>query len=331
MCRWLAGSGKSVVNGEHRPTGCHSPLELPEDSLIKGCKRMSDTVNQPTYKRQRFLLSFVRQLNSSVTATDLQKLVFLHTMAGYSEYYEFVPYKFGPYSFQLKEDLDILQRDGFVTLDYLQDSTRIKAAGEYTQEATFQIAYERGNALIRRAYREYPYYSINSDITARLFRGEELEKFNRGKQVYTKTEQVLFTIGYEGKSIESFINTLILNDVRLLCDVRKNPLSRKFGFSKVKLEHIAQTVGINYVHIPDLGIESDRRCSLNTPDDYKNLFADYKKNLPGKRACLDLVYTLLRQHTRVALMCFELEPEMCHRHVVRDYIVRTHQVRGVDM
>ena len=47
--------------------------------------------------------------------------------------------------------------------------------------------------------------------------------------------------------------------IGLLCDVRKNPLSRKFGFSKKKLKHITETVGIKYVHIPELGIESDKR------------------------------------------------------------------------
>jgi len=292
---------------------------------------MSETINQPTYKRQRFLLSFVRQLNSSVTATDLQKLVFLHTMAGGSDYYEFVPYRFGSYSFQLKEDLDILQRGGFVDLDYRQESAKIKAAGEYSMEPSFRIVSERGNALIRRTYREYPYYAINSEITGRLFRGEELEQFNQGKQVYAQTEQVLFTIGYEGKNIEAFINTLIKNDVRLLCDIRKNPLSRKFGFSKGKLEHIVQTVGIRYIHIPSLGIEADKRCSLETPEDYRCLFTDYEKTLTDRQAYLDEVYALLQQNTRIALMCFELKPEMCHRHVVRDYIVRTHRVWSVDM
>jgi len=293
---------------------------------------MSENINQPTYKRQRFLLSFVRQLSGGVTAADLQKLVFLHMMAGDSDFYEFVPHKFGSYSFQLKEDLDILQRDGFVTFEYEQDSTVIiKAAGDFRKGDSFRIAAERGSALMRRAYREYPYYAVNNEITGRLFRGEESEQFNRGKQTYAQTEQVLFTIGYEGKSIEAVINTLIQNDVRLLCDVRKNPLSRKFGFSKRKLEHITQTVGIKYVHIPDLGIESDKRFSLKTVDDYKCLFADYAKTLPSREAFLDGVYALLLQNTRIALMCFELEPEMCHRHVIRDYIVKIHRVRSVDI
>ncbi|MDR1440593.1 MAG: DUF488 domain-containing protein [Clostridiales bacterium] len=294
-------------------------------------KPVGEIANQPTYKRQRFLLSFVRQLSGSVSATDLQKLVFLNAMAGESSYYEFVPYRFGAYSFQLREDLDILQRDGFVALEYGQESTRIKAVGECPKETAFQIAAERGDALIRRAYREYPYYAINSEIAGRLFRGDELERFKQGKQAYAQTEQMLFTIGYEGKSIEAFINTLIQNDVRLLCDVRKNPLSRKFGFSKGKLEHIAQTVGIKYAHISGLGIESGKRCSLETPEDYETLFQDYAKTLPQMEMFLDEVFALLQQNTRIALMCFELEPEMCHRHVIRDYIVRVRRVRSVDM
>lgn len=292
---------------------------------------MSAAVKQPTYKRQRFLLSFVRQINRSVSANDLQKLIFLYTMKNDSKYYEFVPYKFGSYSFQLEKDLDVLQRNGFVNVDYVEGSKMIKAAGDYAKEDSFQIARERGDALIRRTYREYPYYTINSEILSRLFQGEELKRFISEREAYAKTKQTLFTIGYEGKSIETFINTLIHNDVRLVCDVRKNPLSRKFGFSKRKLEHITNAVGIKYLHIPDLGIESSQRSSLETSDDYKNLFADYEKTLPSKETSLDEVYALLQLHERIALMCFELEPDMCHRHIIRDNIVSTHKVKSADV
>jgi hypothetical protein len=34
---------------------------------------MSKSNRQPTYKRQRFLLAFVRQIKDGVTSTDLQK------------------------------------------------------------------------------------------------------------------------------------------------------------------------------------------------------------------------------------------------------------------
>lgn len=288
---------------------------------------MTEKSSQPTYKRQRFLLSYIRQLKDSVTATDIQKLIFLYTMKEKSEFYEFVPYRFGPYSFQLAEDIDILCRDKYLT----KEDYRIQAIGQYQDELLFSIVPERGNSLIKKAYREYPYYAINSEIIGRLFNGDEADYFRGKRQMYSQQDQMLFTIGYEGKSVESFMNILIQNDVHLLCDVRKNPLSRKFGFSKNKLEHIANRVGIKYVHIPGLGIESEKRTSLNSEDDYRCLFDDYTKTLPKLKPHLEKVYSLLCADNRIALMCYEKEPEMCHRHIVRDYLVKTHETRSIDL
>lgn len=283
--------------------------------------------SQPTYIRQRFLLSFIRQLNESVSATDLQKLVFLYTMADGVTHYEFLPYRFGAYSFQLAEDVNILRIDKYVEIT----DGKIKASGKYLCDTSYNIAPERGNNLIRRAYRAYPYYTINSEMIGNLFYGEEAKNFIEERQKYINNEQTLFTIGYEGKSIEAFINTLLQNGIKLLCDVRKNPLSRKFGFSKSKLKHIAETVGIKYVHIPELGIETDKRRTLKTPDDYKALFDDYATTLPTLTSCLETVYSQLRSNNRIALMCYEKDALMCHRHVVRDYLVGKHNVRNEDL
>jgi len=287
--------------------------------------------NQPTYKRQRFLLAFIRQLHGSVSSTDLQKLVFINAKTENSDYYEFLPYKYGSYSFQLAEDLEILERDGYIITDSLPKSTKIIAVGKYKSETAFQIAAERGDDLIRKAYLEYPYYAIKSEIAERVLCDEELKQLSHKKQQYIKAEQVLFTIGYEGNSIEAFINTLIKNDIRLLCDVRKNPLSRKFGFSKGKLKHISETVGIKYVHIPDLGIDSDKRSSLETLEDYKCLFDNYEKTLSSRILFLEYVHSLLQSNTRIALMCYEQEAEMCHRHIIKDYIHNAYNINCIDL
>jgi len=288
---------------------------------------MGENSNRPTYKRQRFLLAFIRQLEGGVASTDLQKLVFLNTMADGSEFYEFVPYRFGAYSFQLAEDVDILRRDGYLSVE----SARIRATGEYSREVLFRIAVERGDNLIRKAYRQYPYYAINSEIIDRVFHGEDADRIRNEKKNYTQTGQTLYTIGYEGRSIEAFVNALIQNDIRLLCDVRKNPLSRKFGFSKGKLEHIMDTIGTEYIHIPALGIESDKRCSLETEDDYRRLFSEYAKTLQRLKPHLERVYSMLRTSRRIAIMCYEREPAMCHRHVIRDYLTGTYPVRSMDL
>jgi len=80
---------------------------------------------QPTYKRQRFLLAFIRQLRYGVTSTDLQKLVFLYTLKENSSFYDFIPYKYGAYSFQLAKDVDILRRNGYLA----REGSLIQAVG----------------------------------------------------------------------------------------------------------------------------------------------------------------------------------------------------------
>lgn len=282
---------------------------------------------QPTYKRQRFLLDFVKQLSADATSTDLQKLIFLHTTSGYSSYYDFIPYKYGPYSFQLAEDISNLQQKSFL---FKKDS-RIYANDSQFNENIVNIDIKRGDSLIRKVYRNYPYYAINSEIIDRLFSSPELEKIKNGRNRLKQTAQVLFTIGYEGKTIESFINQLIKNDIRLLCDVRKNPISRKFGFSKTKIQHILNTIGIEYIHIPELGIESQKRINLESNFDYQQLFQEYRISLPQRKKYLEYVYFLLSSNVRIALMCYEKEPKMCHRHVIKDYIRLNHNVRSQDL
>jgi len=282
---------------------------------------------QPTYRRQRFLLSFINHIEGSVTLTELQKLVFLHTMNAEDSFYDFIPYKFGAYSFQLAEDLDILRRDGYIK----KNNNRVQRVGNTNNEGSFFIVTERGNNLVRKAYNEYPYYTINSELTNKLFKGEEATRLLKEKAKYQRTSHILYTIGYEGKSIESFINLLIENRVRLLCDVRKNPLSRKFGFSKSKLEHITGTVGIKYIHIPDLGIESELRKMLETPEDYSSVFNSYIDTLSDLEPYIDWVKSLFDTYKCIALMCYESDAKMCHRHIISDYITDAHNIRSKEL
>lgn len=61
------------------------------------------------------------------------------------------------------------------------------------------------------------------------------------------TDPIVFTIGYEGIHFEEYINKLIRNQVAVLCDVRCNPLSRKFGFSSKMLSSVLPNLGIEYI------------------------------------------------------------------------------------
>lgn len=52
----------------------------------------------------------------------------------------------------------------------------------------------------------------------------------------------------------------------------------KYGFSKKQLNSACEGFGIQYVHIPEVGIESDKRQELNTQSDYDKLFEVYKSD-----------------------------------------------------
>lgn len=287
-------------------------------------------LKKPTYNRQKFLLSFIRQLRA-VNSTDLQKLVFLYSMRHNKTDYEFIPYKFGSFSFQLQEDLEILERDNFIAIRHAGDAKQIVAVGSFSSDIHFPIDSERGRRLIQKSYMEYPYYSINSDIAESLLAKEDSNLINAFKKSFKKTNTVLFTIGYEGKSIEYFMNQLIRNDIRALIDIRKNPISRKFGFSKTKLSHISKNLGIFYKHIPELGIESNKRMGLITRNDFEVLFNYYRSSLQLLNLYLDDISKLLENYTRIAIMCYEQNPLMCHRHVVRDFLCDQHGYESEDI
>jgi uncharacterized protein (DUF488 family) len=166
--------------------------------------------------------------------------------------------------------------------------------------------------LIKYTYQKYPYFAINSKIAVKLLDKESLSRIDGQKRVFN--EPTLFNIGYEGRSIEQFINQLVINDIRLLIDVRKNALSKKYGFSKSQLSRTCESMNIKYVHVPELGIDSEKRKDLNNISDYNRLFSEYETSIlhPAEESTRkSLKY--LSEFKRVALMCFEKDAFMCHR------------------
>ena len=140
--------------------------------------------------------------------------------------------------------------------------------------------------LIRYTYRQYPYYATKSVIAKDLLNSNELHAIEQQKRHYPQKQ--LFTIGYEGISLETYINKLIINNVHVLCDVRKNAYSQKYGFSKKTLELACKGADIEYIHIPALGIVSDKRQELRTQADYDILFQEYKETTLAKTSHFSL-------------------------------------------
>ncbi|MCA9049777.1 MAG: hypothetical protein KDA89_13670 [Planctomycetaceae bacterium] len=72
-------------------------------------------------KRRKVLLHILRDANRPVSHIELVKAAFLlreeSVLANEPSFYDFVPYKFGPFSFALYRELSALVRDGYVVDD----------------------------------------------------------------------------------------------------------------------------------------------------------------------------------------------------------------------
>lgn len=285
------------------------------------------------YKRHKILLALIEALGGQARAIPLQKYLFLFTrlQAEENRAYDFVPYQYGCFSFQANQDLSSLARQGFVEIDE-QNNIRILQNGNYSacldlfEQRNVEMVKEQfgtmtQDELIRYTYANYPFYAVKSRIAKGLMTDEELQKINAQKRHFD--EPMLFTIGYEGLSLEQYIKRLILFDVRTLCDVRKNAYSQKYGFSKSTLEKACSGVGIRYVHIPQLGIESDKRQDLRSQKDYDLLFDEYERTTLNNNAeALLFVRSILDSDKRVALTCFEKDPKQCHRSRVANALMK---------
>ena len=176
----------------------------------------------------------------------------------------------------------------------------------------------KGKKLVRHIYKNYPFFAINSEILDETLSGQDLENVIklRPKFLY---KTLFATIGYEGLSIDAYLTKLIVNDVRMLIDVRKNPFSRKYGFSKTVLSKLLSDCSIKYKHLPELGIESIDRQSLNRQSDYDALFKKYERTVLEQQ--IEKVKELevdFHCHHRIAITCFEESHNQCHRGRIAD-------------
>lgn len=273
------------------------------------------------YYRRKILLGVLQIFGSELDKLSFQKLLMLFSKTQTNPDFNFVPYKFGCFSFQANADMSTMVKYGQVTENdkkwqKIDTEDYLSLLKETDKKALIKLkslySGKSKDDLIRYTYLEYPYYAINSIIAKNVLNPNEYFAVESAKPAFEST--VLFTIGYEGISLEEYLNKLILNGVKLLCDVRKNSLSMKYGFSKSQLKKACEGVGIDYEHIPELGIDSDKRQELKIQSDYDKLFRQYKsETLNRTYSQQEHILELLKKHKRIALTCFEANISQCHR------------------
>jgi uncharacterized protein (DUF488 family) len=126
----------------------------------------------------------------------------------------------------------------------------------------------------------------------------------------------IYTIGYEGATVEGFLAALVAAGVDTLVDVRALPLSRKRGFSKNALSRRLREAGLEYVHMPDLGNPPKGReaAKAGKLKKFHQIYLSHFKSKETRKAFEALVS--LGHARSLCMMCFERDPRICHRDII---------------
>ena len=282
------------------------------------------------FYRRKIILALLQVFGGKLEKINLQKLLFLVCQKQKEPNYDFIPYLYGCYSHSAKADLNTMVKKEYLSEDESSYSKKDKknylALLDLEDKKLINqvfVLYNKMNSekLMKHTYLYFPYYAINSTVASKILTIEELDNIKSLKPKVRNT--ILYTIGYEGISLETYLNKLIQFDIKVLVDVRNNPLSQKFGFSKSQLIRYCEGLNIEYIHFADVGIQSEYRQELNSQKDYDQLFANYNKTTITKTVnTQEKILLLLKEKKRIALTCFEANICQCHRKHLAEAIVK---------
>lgn len=273
-------------------------------------------------KKHKMILAVIGKMGPKLTNTELMNYLFLCTRKQISPSFDFVPYKYGCFSFEAYHEISLLLKNEFISFTDQVYSLNPGVAvpvldDQEDRDAIWQVHKEykelRGMDLLRKNFMDYPYYAIKSTILNDVLT-DPADQAKVQAAVPQAGPDGFYSIGYEGLTLDQYLNELIRADVRVLADVRNNPYSQKYGFKRAELSDASEKMGIRYISFKELGIESQNRQDLHCQEDYDRIFAEYEATvLPRETAALARLYKLYEDEKRVAVTCFEKDPNQCHR------------------
>lgn len=140
----------------------------------------------------------------------------------------------------------------------------------------------------------------------------------------------LYTFGYEGMSLEAFIDRLKEAGVKTVIDVRELPLSRKKGFSKRSFAEALHAAGLAYAHMPALGCPKPIRDRYKQDADWSAYTRLFNKYLAGQGAAV-LELAKIAKSTPACLVCYEADFNYCHRSLVARAVAQAGGPRTVHL
>jgi uncharacterized protein (DUF488 family) len=144
--------------------------------------------------------------------------------------------------------------------------------------------------------------------------------------------QTLFTIGYQQAKPAAVLSELQRAKIDLLVDIRAVAASRRPGFSKRQLAAALDEAGIAYIHLQKLGTPAQGRQAARAGD-FEALWRIYDKHIktPEAQAALGELLALIKSGKRVCLLCYERDPNECHRSRIAALVKKRTRVKVDDL
>ena len=144
--------------------------------------------------------------------------------------------------------------------------------------------------------------------------------------------QTLFTIGYQQAKPDAVLSELQRAKIDLLVDTRAVAASRRPGFSKRQLAASLDEAGIAYIHLQKLGTPAEGRQAARAGD-FEALWRIYDKHIktPEAQAALGELLALIKSGKRVCLLCYERDPNECHRSRIAALVKKRTRVKVDDL
>jgi len=265
-------------------------------------------------KRQQIILKIIESAGRSISRLQLVKLSFLFAneiiFGKPDSFYQFVPYKYGPFSFSLYHEIENLINQQFIIKINEQDlmlgegfDSSVLKMDPVLDKAIDYICRKYGdlsnNELLCAVYNRYPWFTLNS------------AKEESRKVAPVQAKIAVYTAGYESLQVDGFLNMLLKAGIKKIIDVRYNPVARRFGFHKSTLGRLSHNLGIKYVHLPENGIPSEWRANLNSLSDYERLFDRYEQEIISEEKVKKTAGLMTEEPS--VLVCKEADPRYCHR------------------
>ena len=127
----------------------------------------------------------------------------------------------------------------------------------------------------------------------------------------------VFTLGYEGRTLQELVGLLDRLGVRQVADVRENPWSRRPGLDRDTLARILEERGVGYRHFGALGCRFEARTALRRGGDFAPYAEAYREHLRGAERVVRDLEAFLRE-APTAVLCTERRAEECHRLVLAE-------------